>query len=302
MAEIPEFHQLLVFARVIEARTVTGGARSLGLTQSTASGHLSTLEKALATRLFDRVNGEIVPTDAGAVLYRHAVDLLKRREDALEELRALKGLAGGSLDVGGSNIPGVYVLPALIAAFQHAHPDVRVQLKVGDSQQIADAVAAGALDLAVIGNEPAKGVLLARAVGRDRLVCIVRAGHPWSRRRRVPAKALAGEPFLARERGSGTRAAIERGLREARVDPATLRVAAELGSNEAVKQSVLAGLGFSFVSARSVRREIEARTLRTVAVEGVSLERPLYLVTDQRRSASPLRRAFEEHLMAGMKA
>lgn len=302
MAEFPEFHHLILFARVVEARSISGGARAAGLAQSTVSEHLAALEKGLGTRLFDRVNGEIRPTDAGKMLYRHALDLLKRRQAALDEIRGLQGLSVGSLDVGGSNIPGVYLLPALIAAFQRAHPGVQLQLRVGDSQQIADAVAEGAIDVAVIGNEPPKGTLRARAVGRDRLVPIVPRGHAWAGKRKLALRALTSEPFLARERGSGTRAAIERGLLEGGVDVGALRVAAELGSNEAVKQSVLAGLGFSIVSERSVRREIEAGTLVRVPLDGVRLERPFYLVTDSRRSASPLRRAFEEHVIAAVKA
>ena len=302
MGDVPEFHHLLVFARVVEARSVTGGARTMGLAQPTASGHLSTLEKTLGVRLFDRVNGEILPTAAGKVLYRHAIDLLKRRQAAMDELGGLRGLSGGTLDIGGSNIPGGYVLPAIIATFQRGHRDVRLQLRVGDSQQIAGEVADGVLDLAVIGTEPSKGTLLARAVGRDRLVLVVAPDHPWAQKRKLPVRTLAREPFLARERGSGTRAVIQRGLRAAGLAPETLAVTAELGSNEAVKQSVLAGLGFSIVSERSVRPELDSRKLHAIPIEGVTLERPFYLVTDSRRSASALRRAFEEHLVSAMKA
>lgn len=301
MAEVPDFHHLNVFARVVEERSVSGGARAAGLSQPTVSGHLATLEKALGVRLFDRVDGEISPTQIGQALYRHALDLLRRRREALEEIDALKGVAGGELDIGGSNIPGVYLLPPLLAGFQSDREGVQLHLRVGDSQEIADAVVAGALDLAVIGNEPAKGPLHARAIGRDALLCVVGEGHPWAGKRKLPAGELAKQPYLSRERGSGTRALVDRALAEAGVAPETLHVVAELGSNEAVKQSVIAGLGFAFVSERSVQAELTHGLLHQVPVEGVRFERPFYLIADRRRSPSPLRRAFEDYLVTAMR-
>ena len=299
MPQVPEFHHLLVFARVIEERSVSGGARAAGLSQPTVSGHLATLEKQLGVRLFDRIDGEIRATEAGQVLYTHALDLLRRRRDALDELAALEGGAGGTIDVGGSNIPGVYALPQIVQAFHEARDGVVVSLTVGDSQQMIEAVESGALDVAVVGVEPPpKGHCLGRAVGRDRLSLIVGAGHAWAKKRKIAPAELAGEPMLMRERGSGTRRFIEQTLTAAGVEADQLTSAGVLGSNEAIKQAVMAGLGCSVVSLRSVQLELQTKHLHALDVTGVTFERPFYVVTDRRRSATPLRRAFEDQLIA----
>jgi DNA-binding transcriptional LysR family regulator len=302
MPSVPEFHHLKVFTCVIEERSVSGGARAAGLSQPTVSGHLATLEKQLGVRLFDRIDGEIRPTEAGTLLYTHALDLLRRRRDALDELAALKGGAGGTIDVGGSNIPGVYALPGIIQTFQREHDGVEVSLTVGDSQQMIDAVESGALDVAVVGGEPPKGHCLARPAGRDRLVLIVGMDHAWAGAKKLAVADLANEPMLLRERGSGSRRLIESALRDAGLTLEAIPAAGVLGSNEAIKQAVMAGLGWSLVSERSIGVELEAKRVRTVPVTGVAFERPFYVITDRRRSATALRRAFEDQLIATLGA
>ena len=302
MPILPDLHHLEVLVRVLEEKSVSRGARTLGLAQPTVSGHLASLERMVGTRLFDRVEGEIRPTRAGRTLARYGQDLLRLRQEALAAVGTLRDVAGGTLDVGGSNIPGTYVLPRVIQAFQSAHPGVRVTLRVGDSTGILGAISDGDCELGIVGARPPKEGFVARVVGHDVLQLVVGREHAWAKRRTVAVADLPGERYLARERGSGSRALVERVLAAEGLPPEAFPPSAELGSNEAVKQAVIAGLGFSFCSAQSVAHELACGLLRAPELPGVTFARPFYLATDRRRSASSIRRAFERHLLATVTA
>ncbi|MCI0343306.1 MAG: LysR family transcriptional regulator [Planctomycetales bacterium] len=306
-ASAPDLHHFEVFARVLEEKSVSKAARALGLAQPTVSGHLASLEKALGVQLFNRVQGEILPTKEGRLVYRYARDLLRLRGEALGAVEAMRGISAGLLEAGGSNIPGAYLLPGAIRSFLEGRPGVRVTLRVGDSKEILDAVAGGDLDLGVVGSRPPKGSpLLARPLAGDRLLLAVGKGHPWAGREKVSLSELPEGSYLVRERGSGSREKVEEVLAEAGLPPERLVPLAELGSNEAVKQAVVTGLGFSFLSSLSIAHEMECGLLRCPVLEGsggpIVLERPFVLVTDRRRASSPLRREFEKHLLAPSRA
>jgi len=192
----------------------------------------------------------------------------------------LQGLRSGALTVGASTTPGTYLLPAALGRFYAAHPALALSLQISDTREIERSVAAGQLELGVIGDAPLVTGLAAEPWVKDELVLIVPRGHRFARRRAVTAPAIAGEPYIAREEGSSTRGVAERYLARLGV---TLNPVMELGSTEAIREAVAAGLGVALVS----RHAVLARDRRIVAARlaGPRWTRDLLIV---RRLGTPL--------------
>lgn len=284
--------QLAVFCRVVELKSFSRAARAVHISQPTVSGHVKELEERCGVRLIDRLGREALPTQAGRILYDYAQRLLALREEAQTALAQLQGKVCGSLLLGGSTIPGNYILPALIGRFHRRHPQVRVSLAVADTAAITAEVAAGRLELAVVGAASERHQIVQEKLIEDRLRLIVPAGHRFAGRRSVRPEELAGEPFLVRERGSGTLDAVRASLRGAGVEIDEMNIAAELGSTEAVRQAIKAGCGVSILSTLAVSEELARGGLFALEIEGVALARSFYLTRHRRRSLSPLAATF----------
>lgn len=286
--------QLEAFAAVVEAGSFSRAAARLGLGQPTVSTHVAALERAYGVSLFERSGRRIRPTRAGSALLAHAREILAARRRAEDTLRALGGGGAGELLVAASTIPAAYLLPRWVAAFRMAHPKASVTVKVGDSREAAGMLREGQVDLAVAGSRPSETRRIrAVAVAEDRLVLAVPPKHPLAGRRRCVPADLKGIPFLQREAGSGTREAVEEALRGVGLDPeADLDSVCELGSTEAVREGVKAGLGAALLSAWAVVQDEAAGLLRTVPLEGFRDRRTFWLLTPADRGLAPLARAF----------
>jgi DNA-binding transcriptional LysR family regulator len=252
------------------------------------------LEEDLGVQLLDRLGRGAVPTRAGELLLEYAHRVLVLMREARQAIDQFQGRLIGELEVGGSTIPGEYILPALIGQFKAKYPEVSIRLRVGASQQVSEWVQEGRVEIGMVGARPDSRVLVARELLADRLVIIVPPDHPWSSRQSVTLADVRTEPLVLRERGSGTRQALERALAEAGTDLSALRVAGEMGSAQAVKQAVRAGLGVSLVSRLAVEDECRARLLVCLAVRDLGVSRSFHLVTHRDRSRSPLAQAFLE--------
>src|SRR6266568_3282671 len=232
-------HRLRLFLAVLDSGGVARAAQARHLSQPAVSEHLRGLEAFFDVRLFERAGRGVRPTAAARVIepfVRQALGLVASAEQAAIELR---GLGAGSVAVGASTTPGTYLLPAVLGRFHSAHPQITLTLRVGDSRQVEEWVAAGAVELGVVGAAPLRPGLSAEPWVKDELVAIV------ARRRTLPPRALADEPYISREEGSSTRAVAERIFAQSGV---TLQLVMEIGSTEAVREAVGAGLGVSVVS------------------------------------------------------
>jgi DNA-binding transcriptional LysR family regulator len=165
-------------------------------------------------------------------------------------------------------------------------------LLIGDSRQVSEWIDDGRAELAIVGARPGQRTLDAREVMSDELVVMVPAGHGWAQRDTVTLAELQNEPMVVRERGSGSREALERALEEAHTGLGAFRVVGEMGSTQAVKQAVRAGLGVTLISRRAVTDEYRAGLIACLRVAGVSVRRSFYLVTHRDRTRSPLGVAF----------
>ncbi|MHC1744104.1 MAG: selenium metabolism-associated LysR family transcriptional regulator [Syntrophobacteraceae bacterium] len=291
-----DIHRLEVFCKVIELQSFTKAADASFLTQPTVSEHIRTLEEMTGEKLLDRFGREVLPTPAGKILYKYARQMIQLRNEALQALDRYKGVLSGHLNIGASTIPGTYVLPALIGSFKAAYPTIQITLKISSSGQIVEKILDGTLEAGLIGAKWTDRRIVLEEAFADELILAVPPQHPWASRPSIPLEDLASEPFILRERGSGTRIVTVQALEAAGFDPSRLKPIAEMGSTEAIRQGIKAGIGVSILSAQAVAEDVERRTLVSVPLEGVRILRPFYLAQRKNRQASPLCAAFIEHL------
>ena len=291
-----DLRRLEIFAKVAELGSFSRAAEALFLTQPTISEHVRSLEDELGVQLLDRLGRGATPTRAGQLLLGYARRMLALSREAHQALERFQGRMSGELVVGGSTIPGEYVLPALIGQFKGKYPDISISLLIGSSRQVSDWVEEGRVEVGVVGARPAARTLEAKELMPDELVVVVSATHPWATRRVTTLADLQKEPMVVRERGSGSRDAVEHALQEAGISPATLRLVGEMGSTQAVKQAVRAGVGIALISKRAVEDECRAGLLACVKVKDLRIARAFHLVTHRDRTRSPLAEAFVEFI------
>jgi DNA-binding transcriptional LysR family regulator len=289
LAELPH---LATFVRAAERGSFTAAAADLGITQAAVSQRIAGLERELHVSLFDRRAGRIALTEAGQRLYPYARKILDLHGQARTDLGGFRPAVAGDLPIAASSVPGECFLPALLSAFHEKYPGVHVRATVGDSRSVMQDVEKGRATLGLVGQEAERPSLESRPIGTDTLVLVVAPGHRWAARKRIPLTALAGEPLILREDGSGSRCALERSLERAGASFTDMNVTLELGSNAAIKDAVRRGLGVAFLSRLAVRRELDAGELRAVTVGGLSLARRFYLVSHRRRPLSPAASVF----------
>jgi DNA-binding transcriptional LysR family regulator len=293
-----DLRQLEIFKKVVELRSFSKAAEAVFLAQASVSERIATLESMVGTKLIDRMGRKVVPTKAGEILYKHAILLLEMKETARMEMQVFLGLKGGSIHLGGSTIPGEYILPRILGEFKRKYPSLLVTLDIGDTGKIEKKVADGGLELGVIGSRSSIQQLLVRELWRDELVVVVPKGHPRAGEKEIGIQELKEEPFILREKGSGTFRIIDEHLRRAGFKGTDeLHPAALLGTSTAIKEGIKAGLGISILSARAIETEIRAGTLATLRIKGIPMSRSFFLVRDRRRIASPACAALWDFLL-----
>jgi DNA-binding transcriptional LysR family regulator len=284
--------QFEVFLAVARARRFRGAAEVLHLSQPALSQHIAALEKELGTRLFDRLGRSVALTEAGRILEQHSLRLFATLTGAREAIADLRGLKRGSLLVGASTTPGIYVLPGVLGVFRQRYPAIEVTLQLGNSAQVEALVRTGEMDVGVVGDartSPVEATLAARV--EDELVLVVGPTHAWARRRDIAPAELSDQPLLMRASGSATRHVTERALAGARV---AYRPGMVLPHTEAIKRGVLAGLGVAFVSVYAIEGEQATGQLRALRVRGLRIVRHFHLIHHARRRLSTAARAFME--------
>jgi DNA-binding transcriptional LysR family regulator len=289
--------QFEVFLAVARARSFRRAAEGFHLSQPALSQHVRELEAELGARLFDRLGRAVHLTEAGRILEDHASRLFASLADARREIAELHGLQRGSLAIGASTTPGIYVLPGVLGVFRQRHPAIEITMQLGNSEQVEAQVRAGGLDLGVIGDRgrsAAQTGVAARV--EDELVLVVPPAHPWARRRDIRPEDLTDQPLLLREPGSATRLVTERTLAAAGV---AYRPGMVLPHTEAIKQGVLAGLGVAFVSVYAIRGEQASGRLRALRIRGLRIVRHFHLIHHERRRVSAAARTFIELLASG---
>ena len=292
-----ELRKLEVFCKVVELKSFTRAAEAVLLSQPTVSEHIRSLEEELSQKLIDRLGREAEPTPVGLILYKYATRILHLHQEAIESVEKYGGRLIGRIMIGSGTIPGTYILPQLIGRFRKQYSSIKATLSIAGSQFIAMEVLRGKLDIGIVGARWSEKGLEWHQVFSDRLALVVSARHPWAGRNTVRLHELQEEPFILREKGSGTRKVIDRILEDNGIPPASLKEVAEIGSTAAIKESVRAGIGISILSVKSVEQEVGCGELITIQIEGVQFERPFYLIKRKKRELSPVAAVFWEYLV-----
>ncbi|PYM81728.1 MAG: LysR family transcriptional regulator [Candidatus Rokuibacteriota bacterium] len=282
--------QLEVFQAIARNRSFSLAAKRIHLSQPTLSEHVRELEEELGHRLFVRKGRVTLLSEAGRVFETYAARVAATVADGRRALDELDGLRKGSLVIGSSTTPGIYLLPRVVGAFRVRHPGIDLRLDIANSREIEDRVRANELDLGVVGgHELAAGEECLAAGLVDELVLVVPRGHRWARQRAVSPSRLAEEPLLLREDGSATRRVTEQALAQAGV---RFTPGMQLGHTEAIKQAVSAGLGVAFVSVYAVMDDVATRRLAALRLRGLRIHRHFHLIHNEARTLSASARAF----------
>lgn len=291
--------RLNIFAKVVEAGSFSRAADEVLLTQPTVSSHINDLEAHYGCRLIDRLSREVVPTRAGQLLYKYARKLIALQNETESAMADYHGKMRGHLLIGGSTIPGEYILPAVIGRYTADYPEVKVSLSIGDTRQVTEEVLAGGLEFGIVGAWIKNNKLIQEEVAADQLRLVVAADHKWAGRKRVSLKDLLAEPIIVRERGSGTLQALLDSLAAAGHKSGALNLVAEMGSTTAVIQGIKNKVGISVLSTLAVQEELQAGRLKSLPVTGLNLQRSFYLTINKQRTLSPLCTTFIKYLQQG---
>ncbi|HZC12711.1 MAG TPA: LysR substrate-binding domain-containing protein [Thermoleophilaceae bacterium] len=270
--------------------SVSAAAQAIGIGQPTASAHLRLLETSAGQRLVERNGRGSRLTEAGRVLARHASEALATLAAGEEELQALAGLEAGTIHLGASTTPGIYVLPDTLACFRRDHPNVRVEVEIASTGEILGRLLAGRLQLALVGETDVDERVELEPFLTDEIVGVAQPGALPVEAGAVAPRALEAETLLVREPASSTRRRSDRALAEAGVCP---RQVWELDSSEAIKRAAREGLGFAFLSRYAVAEEVARGDLEAFRLGGrPPIGRTLDIARLVRRPSTPSERGF----------
>lgn len=286
--------QLRVFDAVARHAGFSRAAVELHLSQPTVSMQVKQLSEAIGLPLFEQIGKKIYLTDAGRALRATSAEMFDAWLRLEMQVADLKGLKQGRLRIAAVTT-AKYVVPRLLGPFCQAHPGVDIAMEVGNRSAILERLAHNEDDLTIMGVPPRGMDTLSHPFAENPLVIVAPRGHALAGRRNIPLAKLAGQPFLMREQGSGTRLAADRFLRERGL---RLNIKMELGSNEAIKQAIAGGLGLSFLSLHALGPDAAPKSLVALDVEGLPIRRHWYIVHPAGKRLSVVAQAFYAYLKA----
>ena len=287
---------LKVFQKVIDHKGFSSASKIVNLTQPTISSHIKELESHYGCRLVDRMGKKTLPTKAGLLLYEYAGKLLSLFEESETAMAEFLGTVSGRLTIGGSTIPGNYILPREIGQFIKKFNDVNISVIIGDTEQVINDILEYRLELAIVGAKTELKQVRQKKLIEDEMGLIIPENHKWTKKDHVSIEMLLDEPFIIREQGSGTLKSIQNSFAKIGKDVFSLNIIAQLGSTAAVIQGIKNNVGISIFSKLAVEEELAAGTVKALGIKDVDLKRNFYLTSHQYRTASPLCRAFTEFL------
>lgn len=268
-------HHLRIFHTVAACESYSRAAERLGISQPAVSMQVRKLEEAVGVPLVVQRGRQVALTEAGEILAAYASRIFRLSDEATQAMEDFRELRRGRLRLAASSTPGAYVLPGQVARFRTAYPGVEVTLLIGNTRSAVRMVAEGAADLAVVGDAlPEAFDVEMEPLCTDCLYVVVGPDHHWAARRSLSLDEFVATPLILREEGSSTRDVLDKRLGALDRTP---RIAMELGSTEAVKEAVAAGLGPAVLSGWACRVDLQWARMVRVEVEGLRLDRTLHL-------------------------
>jgi DNA-binding transcriptional LysR family regulator len=285
------FAQLQTLLAISQAGSLVAAAEALGMTPAALTARVKGLEEAMGLALFTRTPSGLRLNPAGETALSHVEGIERAVREMLEAMEDLREGRGGRLSVAVVST-AKYFAPRLIAAFVREHPKLELKFLIGNRDETMSLLRSQDADVALAGRPPADLPIVKALLGPHPYVIVAPPAHPLAGKRGLKREALAGEAFLFREKGSGTRSLFDYFLGDLSVRQAQPGI--ELGSNETIKQAVMAGLGVALISAHTIAAEVGDGRLVTLDVEGLPIVRQWFVVHRADRPLSPAARAFVE--------
>jgi DNA-binding transcriptional LysR family regulator len=277
-----DLNAIQTFLTVAELNSFSEAARRLNLSQPAISQTIHNLERQFGVELFVRKGRSVHLTEAGQLLQGLGRELLTNANRLEEMMNSVQGHVIGEMTVGCSTTSGKYLLPGLIARFRQRYPQLRINVSVTSRDSVIKKLISGDLLLGVSSKIIESSELEYKEFFTDDVILIVPANHRWANFRRIYPDDLLEEPIILREEVAGTSEVLMEGLRQHDILPGMLKVAMTLGNAEAIEMAVEEGLGISFVSRLAAARGLELGRIVEVEVEGMPLQRKIYLARNRR--------------------
>lgn len=281
------FKQLNLFVAVAEKENMTQGAKAVFLSQSAASMALTQLETQLGEPLFDRVGKRLVLNKNGRKLYPKAVELIDRLKQVESSFKNKSAGLSGCLKIGASSTIGNYLMPELIAQFIQTYPNVKIIQKISNSEEIIHELEKFNLDVGFIEGECYSDNLEITPWGVDELIIFASPKHSLASQSLITLEDLNNADWILRESGSGTREILEKHVRPK-------KIILEIGSTQAIKKIVNAGIGISCASRASLLKELEEKELVELPVKNLTIQRYFFKLMHKEKYQTDLILAFLE--------
>ncbi len=287
------FRQLRVFSEVARHLSFARAAEALHLTPPAVTMQIKELEGHVGSALFERSGRRVSLTTTGEYMLVYARKMLATLKDAEDTAARLQHLETGTLTIGMVST-AKYFLPRLLGEFKREHEGVEIRLAVGNREQLLNMLQGNEVDIAIMGRPPKELATRAEPFAAHPHVFVAPVDHPLLKFGHPTVDSLQPHGFIVRERGSGTRAAMEKFLEPYRTEP---RVVMEMTSNETIKQAVMAGLGLSFLSLHTIGLELEHKLIAVLDVEGTPIVRAWNVVHTLSKMLSPAAEAFRYFML-----
>ena len=289
------FRQLRLILALSETGSVSAAARVMHVTQPTASMQLKEVTGAVGLPLYEVVARKVYMTEVGLELARTARTIAAEWDGFEQMVDSRKGLLRGTLRVAVVST-AKYFVPRLLGSFCKRYPEIDISFEVLNRDGVVSRLRNNLDDIYVMSKPPADIDLVDETFMANPLVMIASTRSPLAKRQQLALPELAGERFIVREKGSGTRMAIDHFFKAAKFRP-NLRL--ELGSNEAIKESVAGGLGISVISSHALHGHAREHGVCVLNVEGFPIESNWHVVHPKGKKLSPIASVFKSHLLAG---
>lgn len=285
---------LRVFVTVAEQSHFSKAGELLNLSQPSVSMHIRNLENELGAKLLYRSSKQVRLTEAGNILYKHAKQILAHFEEASQEIHMLQDEVTGSIHIGASFTIGEYILPAKLAEFANQYPQVKIQVTIGNTEEIIGGVRSNDLDIGFIEGEAHANDLLVTPYMKDEMIMISPSNHPLSKVSSVDKHMLQDQVWVLREPGSGTRAFSDYFIQE---EDITVKRSYVFNSSQGVKEAVASGLGIAMLSRWIVRKELLCGEISELPIRHHHLERQFSIIRHQDSSSSMAINVFIQKLL-----
>jgi LysR family transcriptional regulator, low CO2-responsive transcriptional regulator len=286
-------HQMRVFAAVVRNNSFTRAAAELFLTQPTVSMQVKQLSHNVGVPLFEQVGKKLYLTQAGEELYATCQDMFERISQFEITLADLQGLKQGNLRIAVVTT-AKYVIPRILGLFCQRYPAIDISLTVENHQQIMDGFLTNQNDLYILSQIPEDIDVIAEPFLENPLVVLAARNNPLTKEKAISLERLSKEPFIMRERGSGTREEVERVFDAHRL---SLKVRLDMGSNEAIKQAVAGGLGVSVLSKHTLALDSQNSNLAVLDVQNFPIQRHWYVMYPSEKKLSAIATVFHDYLL-----